>query len=515
MLVRRIFPLRPGTPHAGRDPKPQELPQSTVNLTNQQLAIIEGCGRAFKVEAVAGSGKTSTLLAYAAARPKRKILYLAYNRSMVREIEARRRQMGLGHVTVSTIHSLAWRGTGGRWTQIESELPESLILDERFVPPRSPEPVLAAWIVKDLVNYYLNSAHITPDDDFLERYCLELRPEPEVEETLRQDPVGFSIALRRLLSAMREGEIPIVHDFYLKLFQLQKPWLNYDIILVDEAQDASPVMLDIVLRQDATRIFVGDSFQQIYAFRHAVNALRRLNLPSLPLTLSFRFGQALASRVQKRTNRAYRLLGAPGEAVLRIRGADAWVDFGWRRLQHRRPLTIICRSNLGVFNAALSWVSKAARLYFEGGLPRYSFMNDRVASAIHLAKARREKITDPLIARFDSLGDLERFARETRNGHLANIASLARNHGDKTFFLYKRIQEKCTSDPAHADVILTNVHQAKGREYNHVIMNDDFVTLDDLKVLRDAQPRPMLREEANLYYVAATRAKKGIHLAPD
>jgi len=101
-----------------------------VKLTEQQQAIIETEGKGLKVEAVAGSGKTHTLLAYAAACPKRKILYLAYNRAMVREIEARRRKMGLGNVTVSTIHSLAWHGTGGRWRHIGNELPESLILDE-------------------------------------------------------------------------------------------------------------------------------------------------------------------------------------------------------------------------------------------------------------------------------------------------------------------------------------------------------------------------------------------------
>jgi len=336
-----------------------------------------------------------------------------------------------------------------------------------------------------------------------------------VIEVIETDPVGFALALRRLLSAMREGELPIVHDFYLKLFQLQKPWLDYDILLVDEAQDASPVMLDIVLRQDATRLFVGDSFQQIYAFRHAINALRRLSLPSLPLTLSFRFGQALASRVQKRTNKAYGLVGASEEEKLRIQGTDAWVDFGWRRLQRHRPLTVICRSNMGVFHAALSWVAKAERLYFEGGLPRYSFMNDQVASAIHLVMGRRDKITDPLIDRFDSLAALERFARETRNAHLGQVVSLARTHGDKTFSLYKKIKEKCTRDPSQADVILTNVHQAKGREYDHVVMTDDFATLEDLKSLRKSQPLRLLREEVNLYYVAATRAKTGIRLAAD
>ena len=39
------------------------------------------------------------------------------------------------------------------------------------------------------------------------------------------------------------------HDGYLKLFQLQNPILDYDIILLDEVQDTTECMLQIIKKQ--------------------------------------------------------------------------------------------------------------------------------------------------------------------------------------------------------------------------------------------------------------------------
>ena len=64
---------------------------------------------------------------------------------------------------------------------------------------------------------------------------------------------------------------------YLKLFQLSpsdfasdKDW---DILLVDEAQDLSPATIDLIMQTSCSKIFVGDPHQQIYSFRGATDAL--------------------------------------------------------------------------------------------------------------------------------------------------------------------------------------------------------------------------------------------------
>ncbi|MEJ7681693.1 MAG: hypothetical protein WKG06_28375 [Segetibacter sp.] len=58
-----------------------------MELTSEQYDIIHSTGD-IKINAVAGSGKTTTIIEYAKARPvTAKILYLAFNRSVKLEAQ--------------------------------------------------------------------------------------------------------------------------------------------------------------------------------------------------------------------------------------------------------------------------------------------------------------------------------------------------------------------------------------------------------------------------------------------
>ena len=128
--------------------------------------------------------------------------------------------------------------------------------------------------------------------------------------------------LKTILSAMKNKIIEATHDFYLKMFYLNKKVstnLPYDLILVDEAQDISDVMIEIVENLNCRRIYVGDSFQQIYSFRFATNALNKIDLPSYDLTQSFRFGDNYAKTLQSTLNSLYEINGSK---LIRIRGIE-------------------------------------------------------------------------------------------------------------------------------------------------------------------------------------------------
>src|SRR4051812_5809224 len=81
----------------------------TMQLTDEQKAIIASKGN-IKINAVAGSGKTTTVIEHAKARPSNsRILYLAFNKSVKTEAEKKFREAGLRNVKVETAHSLAYR----------------------------------------------------------------------------------------------------------------------------------------------------------------------------------------------------------------------------------------------------------------------------------------------------------------------------------------------------------------------------------------------------------------------
>ncbi len=52
---------------------------------------------------------------------------------------------------------------------------------------------------------------------------------------------------------MDKGEIEVIHDFYLKKFQLLGAQLALCYILFDEGQDASAAMLDVFFQQTAAK----------------------------------------------------------------------------------------------------------------------------------------------------------------------------------------------------------------------------------------------------------------------
>lgn len=74
------------------------------------------------------------------------------------------------------------------------------------------------------------------------------------------------------------------------------------------------------------------------------------------------------------------------------------------------------------------------------------------------------------------------------------------------------------TDKESADFTFTTTHKAKGREYDHVeMLGDDLITRGDLRKAVEKGGEELqlskLREEINIFYVAATRTRKSIRLA--
>eukprot|EP00105_Crassostrea_gigas_P046516 XP_019930664.1 PREDICTED: F-box DNA helicase 1-like [Crassostrea gigas] len=117
-----------------------------------------------------------------------------------------------------------------------------------------------------------------------------------IEVDKRQGYVKDAEFLWEKMKDLRNPNLPMTHDGYLKLYQLYRPRLsNYDCILIDEAQDLTPAISDLLLSQPQAKILVGDPHQKIYSFRGAVNALQQIRASFIfYLTQSFRFGPEIA-----------------------------------------------------------------------------------------------------------------------------------------------------------------------------------------------------------------------------
>ena len=79
-----------------------------MELTGEQKSVIN-TNQDLVINAVAGSGKTTTLIEYARGRSANgKILYIAFNKTVKTEAILKFQQVGLNNVRVETAHSLAF-----------------------------------------------------------------------------------------------------------------------------------------------------------------------------------------------------------------------------------------------------------------------------------------------------------------------------------------------------------------------------------------------------------------------
>lgn len=490
--------------------------KTTTPLTGQQIAIIGSTGN-ININAVAGSGKTTTIIEYAAARPHAKILYLAFNKTVRQEAIKKFQEKGLSNVHVETAHSLAYRyivRSGNYHVKTQSyrthEITEMLSLYSHGQGHTG--HIIANHINKFITFFCNSSASKVQELDYAKTLS---------EKTSRDFARSFYEIIekgtRQLLARMDRGEIPIIHDFYLKKFQLSNPVLNYDYILFDEGQDASSVMLDIFQNQKAVKVIVGDLHQQIYGWRYAVNSFEQTKFPSLNLSESFRFPQPIANLASEILAWKHHLGNFKPVAITGSGTSD--------KLKTRAT---IARSNLGLLLKAIEYITdnrKVKKIFFEGNLNSYTYGDDGASlyDVLNLQNNKRDRIRDKLIASMNSMEDLEEYIEKTEDMQLSMMVEIVKEYGDEIFGLLKTLKEKHVEneDREKAEMIFSTVHRAKGMEYDEVILANDFISEQRLEKLLEKEGdngeevnKAKLNEEINLLYVAVTRTKNILHI-PD
>ncbi|MGE4382513.1 MAG: UvrD-helicase domain-containing protein [Arcobacter sp.] len=490
-----------------------------MKLTKEQEEIINSSELSFKINAVAGSGKTTTLLEYAKKNSHLKILYLAYNKSLQVSLQEKLKDYKLPYLHISTIHSLAYNKIEAYNYNLTADL-KNYVIEKVITSHELREHQKAYYptleyiaLIKDLVNFYCNSSLIALDFKLLEAYKKQSDLGAKILELLNKNEKRVIEHLKTILGAMKNKIIEATHDFYLKMFYLNKKVstnLPYDLILVDEAQDISDVMIGIVENLNCRRIYVGDSFQQIYSFRFATNALNKIDLPSYDLTQSFRFGDNYAKTLQSTLNSLYEINSSK---LLRIRGIEKNTKIGREFIDFSKPFCVIARSTFGLIQQLVYFIHDKKKIYFEGGYNSYSFMNQTVYSIFYLKQKKNDKITIDEIKDFETINELETFAKDTKNQDYLNIIKFINTYGDNIFEINKKIKEHLVSDKKDADIIFTTTHKSKGLEYEQVLMADDFISKKEITNTKNKLSYQRINEELNIYYVAATRAKNIIQLA--
>lgn len=491
-----------------------------MNLTQEQLDIIHSSGN-IKINAVAGSGKTTTIIEYAKARPANsRILYLAFNKSVKLEAAKKFTESGLKNVQVETAHSLAYKHIVLRSNynirHQEYKTQEIVDLLKFQVKGEKHASYIVANHINKLVAYFCNSNKNKVQD----LNYLSLITEAKAKAFVSKHFDEIVQQARILLAKMDKGEIEITHDFYLKKFQLSNPNLPYDYILFDEGQDASPAMLHTFLNQSATKVIVGDTHQQIYGWRYAVNSLSQADFKSYNLSNSFRFSQNVANlaiEILKWKNH----FNTPISINITGKGAD---KIGTTK-------AIIARTNLGLILNAIEFITentKVKHIYFEGNINSYTYADDGTSlyDVLNLYNGKKMQIKDALIKGMKDINELEDYIRKTEDKQLGMMLEMVKEYENEIYDIIKTIKSKHVdnAEKHKAEMIFSTVHRCKGMEYDSVELVNDFITEEKLEKLKNENKEiseefelsiPKLNEEINLLYVAVTRSKNKLKIHQD
>ncbi len=471
-----------------------------INITREQKQIIDcdlSAGQTLKVIAFAGTGKTTTLVEYTKARPDMKFLYVAFNKSV--QMEAQNKFPS--NVTCRTSHALAFRVKG-------------FAHKERLVPGFKAKIVLEAlglnnyedarFTIDTLTNYL-----VSPDAKVSIRHLPnKARVFYREKQKKMPDLIAFANQLGRKMCDTSDDTIGMVHDGYLKLYQLSRPVLYYDCILLDEAQDTNPVTSEIIFsqcrpadsnRKPASIIMVGDSHQQIYSFRGARDTLKKMDSEKeLFLTKSFRFDNNIA-RVANMVLETFK------NENRKITGTA--VNKADKQKWNPNDYTIIARTNATVFKKAVQ-LYKHHRIGFVGGITGYRFSTIRDVYNLLTDKP----VSDNYIRSFGSYDSLKSYAHTVEDLELLSICKVVESYKHSIPNHIKQITEKAV-ETKNAKIILTTAHKAKGLEWNNVLVMDDFQDL--VKEDHYIDPSQIEPDEFNLIYVAITRAMGNLRFDKD
>lgn len=426
------------------DPTAQQIDIRDAARTGDNLVVI----------AVAGSGKTSTLRLLGADRPTVPMLYVAYNKAIQLDAQGTFTK----NVECRTAHSLAWGGTVGKYGDRVrkarmgalpvKDVQDFLNLYRPFGWGFDSEiPALEGKELAELVARTVSRFVTSADFEITKRNVVQIAGLPERETNRLVDEV---LELTRKvwddLSAVK-GRLTFNPDIYLKLWQLSRPCLRkYKVIFLDEAQDANRAMADVFERQiHAQLIAVGDPCQEIYGWRGAANAMARWDWQRLGLTKSFRFGPAIADQA----NRWLDFL----HAEMRVEGYDA---LNSRVLEPDQALNtpdaILCRTNIGIVDAALRQLAAGRKVAVVGGIGDVLRL---ARAAINLKAGRRANHPD--LAAFRSWEDFLHFVFNDPDGEQFRVlVAMVELYGPEEIL---SLGNRLTAKEADADVTISTGHK--------------------------------------------------------
>jgi superfamily I DNA/RNA helicase len=497
-------------------------------LTPQQQAVLDWAAtpthRHANVTAVAGSGKTTTLVALvrdiAKREPNTRIAFLAFNKSVAAEIASR--VSGLSQVTASTFHALGMRLLG-------RALPTLRVEERKVAQWLDQQPGAVAMDVREFVlrtvsiakQRLLDAADKPTWVNMVQHYaldeCLEVPTDAKVSYAL-------DIALDALRASQQLTESGVI-DFDDMLYEVVRRGLRgvqFHWVLVDEAQDTNPARRELarmLLAEGGRLVSVGDPYQAIYGFTGADNdalaqLTRALSSTELPLTVSFRCPQRVVEEAQRYVPHIQSAPGAPVGLVERTTFPAFLRDIS---RPHDPPLgptrAILCRYTRPLVSLAFTLLSAGVGCRIEGRDVASSLKTlARRWKRVRSVSALRRQLAayeEQEVQRLERAGRTQQAqAVRDRVGTLCAVCDGLPDDAPVAEVSARLDALFGDTQPGEVPkvVTLSTVHKAKGREWPTVYLLGENVYMPSPYATQAWEQE----QERNLLYVAITRAQQAL-----
>jgi superfamily I DNA/RNA helicase len=481
------------------------------------------------VNAVAGSGKTTTLLQAATQLKVKRALFVAFNKLIADELSNKLRDSG-SIMRASTIHSFGKDCLEKHLnTKARVQSNKYLKLCRAYLKAQG---IKHEGVVRNLYKL-VNFSQLTLLEP-TEKNLLHIVDHYDLKDIKVTDNTwlilvpAVQVILDQGIQAYLQEHVIDFNDMVWLPTVLNVAVPQYNFIFVDECQDLNKAQLELILKGRAPGgrfLFVGDRRQSLYGFAGADtesvdNIVKRTHAVELPLSICYRCATSHIEVARQVVSEIEPSPYAPAGEV----GIIKYAELAQVEPSAENTVAILCRMTAPLVSACLKMISEGRRAIVRGKDIGKS-ITDIIDKLQELKTSSQLRVID-IPEGLDYYRQVQLAALQVREDNELAIEALYDRCDTVTALLqaYLAECEQANSTPfldgfknfitSKFDdslddnmFVFSTVHKAKGLEFDSVYLLEAARTMPHPAAKKDWQ----IDQEYNIIYVALTRAKQRLY----
>lgn len=462
------------------------------------------------INAVAGSGKTTTLLNLL-EKCEYKTLFLAFNKSVQEEIQAKMDAKGLLQGKALTMHGMGLSAVRNKYRKIKINNGKNFDILKKVQNVN--KRILETYPWKDR----LKISYTLMDMNDISRMFLTTDVDEIKSHMISMDKMLFEFDELNLLwndmLSIREEyyqrtsvEIDFLDMVFLPVHRELYIPIDPYYLMIDEAQDLNLCQHELInnlLKQGTVKkwIAVGDKNQSIYGFGGSSSSSFDLfsekpNVKTLPLDICYRCDTMIIDAANEVYNVMQYFSGDKG--IVTTIGNPNMI---------KENSMVVCRNSAPLIDLYFRLLSLEKNCFIKGEDILKSivrFLTPYKSSTVGAAKMQMENKLSLMTRDNSDNGKYKYFVFSENYENFQKLANyFAKDHQTVALILNKLKSLFIDKEDA---IMLCTIHKSKGLEADVVyILNENLIPS------KFAKSSEQLQQEQNLKYVARTRAKKEMY----